>query len=84
MRFDVVSCANWESGYFSPYRHLAARADLDAVLHLGDCIYEYASGSYPDTKFVVRQHEPTHEILTLADHRTRHGTWTRTATASWM
>ncbi|WP_371796412.1 alkaline phosphatase [Streptomyces sp. NBC_01718] len=72
-RFGVVSCANWESGYFSPYRHLAARADLDAVLHLGDYIYEYASGSYPEAKYVVRPHEPRNEILTLADYRTRHG-----------
>lgn len=73
VRFGVVSCANWESGYFSPYRHLAARADLDAVLHLGDYIYEYASGSYPEAKYVVRPHEPRNEILTLADYRTRHG-----------
>ncbi|MFF2325944.1 MULTISPECIES: alkaline phosphatase D family protein [unclassified Streptomyces] len=73
VRFGVVSCANWEAGFFSPYRHLAARADLDAVLHLGDYIYEYASGSYPDAKYVVRPHEPRHEILTLADYRTRHG-----------
>ncbi|MGW2181968.1 alkaline phosphatase D family protein [Streptomyces sp. NPDC001732] len=75
VRFGVVSCANWEAGYFSPYRHLAARADLDAVLHLGDYIYEYASGSYPDAKYVVRPHEPRHEILTLADYRTRHGAY---------
>ncbi|MDD9381753.1 alkaline phosphatase D family protein [Streptomyces sp. ZAF1911] len=73
VRFGVVSCANWESGYFSAYRHLAARADLDAVLHLGDYIYEYQSGGYPEPKYVVRQHEPLHEILTLADYRTRHG-----------
>ncbi|MBT2399905.1 alkaline phosphatase [Streptomyces sp. ISL-100] len=73
VRFGVVSCANWESGYFSAYRHLAARADLDAVLHLGDYVYEYATGSYPAPSSVVRQHEPTHEILTLADYRTRHG-----------
>ncbi|WP_443065943.1 alkaline phosphatase D family protein [Streptomyces sp. NBC_00503] len=73
VRFGVVSCANWESGYFSAYRHLAARADLDAVLHLGDYIYEYKTGGYPEAKYVVRQHEPTHEILTLADYRTRHG-----------
>ncbi|MER6498730.1 alkaline phosphatase D family protein [Streptomyces sp. NPDC001455] len=73
LRFGVVSCANWEAGFFSPYRHLAARADLDAVLHLGDYIYEYASGVYPATKYVVRPHEPRHEILTLADYRTRHG-----------
>ncbi|MFI5618450.1 alkaline phosphatase D family protein [Streptomyces sp. NPDC051567] len=73
IRFGVVSCANWESGYFSAYRHLAARGDLDAVLHLGDYIYEYGSGVYPEAKHVVRPHEPRHEILTLADYRVRHG-----------
>ncbi|MBT2479049.1 alkaline phosphatase D family protein [Streptomyces sp. ISL-94] len=73
VRFGVVSCANWESGYFSAYRHLAARSDLDAVLHLGDYIYEYQSGGYPEAKYVVRPHEPKHEILSLADYRTRHG-----------
>ena len=69
----MVSCANWEAGYFSAYRHLAARTDLDAVLHLGDYIYEYGTGEYPEAKYVVRQHEPRHEILTLADYRVRHG-----------
>ncbi|MFJ8866212.1 alkaline phosphatase D family protein [Streptomyces sp. NPDC102473] len=75
IRFGVVSCANWEAGWFSPYRHLAARADLDAVLHLGDYIYEYASGSYPTQDTVVRPHAPLHEILTLADYRLRHATY---------
>lgn len=75
VRFGVVSCANWESGYFSAYRHLAARSDLHAVLHLGDYIYEYGSGAYPEAKYVVRPHGPRHEILTLADYRTRHGTY---------
>ncbi|MEU3468082.1 alkaline phosphatase D family protein [Streptomyces sp. NPDC006687] len=73
IRFGVVSCSNWESGYFSAYRHLAARTDLDAVLHLGDYIYEYQTGEYPAAKYVVRQHEPKNEIITLADYRTRHG-----------
>lgn len=73
IRFGVVSCANWESGWFSAYRHLAARRDLDAVLHLGDYIYEYKSGEYPAAKYVVRKHEPEHEIVTLADYRIRHG-----------
>ncbi len=73
VRFGVVSCANWEAGYFSAYRHLAARADLDAVLHLGDYLYEYASGAYPEAKYTVRAHEPRHEILSLADYRARHG-----------
>ncbi|MEU4498180.1 alkaline phosphatase D family protein [Streptomyces sp. NPDC023998] len=75
VRFGVVSCANWESGYFSAYRHLAARADLDAILHLGDYIYEYATGGYPEPKYVVRQHSPKNEIITLADYRTRHATY---------
>lgn len=73
LRFGVVSCANWEAGYFSPYRHLAARGDLDAWLHLGDYIYEYGTGEYGTRGTVVRQTSPAHEILTLADYRVRHG-----------
>ncbi|MFF8949470.1 alkaline phosphatase D family protein [Streptomyces sp. NPDC014940] len=72
LRFGVVSCANWEAGYFAAYRHLAARNDLDAWLHLGDYIYEYKSGEYAARGTVVRPHAPANEILTLADYRTRH------------
>ncbi|WP_327655174.1 alkaline phosphatase D family protein [Streptomyces sp. NBC_00483] len=73
LRFGVVSCANWEAGYYSSYRHLAARSDLDAVLHLGDYLYEYKTGEYPTADYTVREHRPTHEIVSLADYRTRHG-----------
>ncbi|MDT0435324.1 MULTISPECIES: alkaline phosphatase D family protein [Streptomyces] len=73
LRFGVVSCANWEAGHFSAYRHLAARGDLDGWLHLGDYLYEYATGEYGTRGTVVRAHEPAHEILTLADYRARHG-----------
>lgn len=73
LRFGVVSCANWEAGYFSAYRHLAARSDLDAWLHLGDYIYEYKTGEYAARGTVVREHAPANEIITLADYRTRHG-----------
>jgi alkaline phosphatase D len=73
LRFGVVSCANWEAGYFSSYRHLAARGDLDAWLHLGDYIYEYKTGEYAARGTVVRPHAPANEITTLADYRTRHG-----------
>ncbi|MFE2837717.1 alkaline phosphatase D family protein [Streptomyces mirabilis] len=73
LRFGVVTCANWEAGYFSSYRHLAARGDLDAWLHLGDYIYEYKSGEYAARGTVVRPHSPANEIITLADYRTRHG-----------
>ncbi|OUD00939.1 alkaline phosphatase D family protein [Streptomyces swartbergensis] len=72
LRFGVVSCANWEAGYFSSYRHLAARGDLDAWLHLGDYIYEYGTGEYGTRGTVVRPHAPAHEIVTLADYRVRH------------
>ncbi|MEV4330513.1 alkaline phosphatase D family protein [Streptomyces sp. NPDC049597] len=75
VRFGVVSCANWEAGWFSAYRHLAARPDLDAVLHLGDYIYEYGTGGYPAEEYVVRRHEPRHEITRLADYRLRHATY---------
>ncbi|MEV4556302.1 alkaline phosphatase D family protein [Kitasatospora sp. NPDC049285] len=73
LRLGVASCANWEAGYFSAYRHLAARGDLDAFLFLGDYIYEYASGAFAARGTVVRPHAPAHEIITLADYRTRHG-----------
>jgi alkaline phosphatase D len=73
LRFGVVSCANWEAGHFSAYRHLAARGDLDAWLHLGDYVYEYGTGEYGTRDTVVRPHAPAHEILTLADYRVRHG-----------
>ncbi|WP_299531120.1 alkaline phosphatase [uncultured Streptomyces sp.] len=75
IRFGVVSCANWEAGWFSAYRHLAARTDLDAVLHLGDYLYEYASAGYAHGDTVVRPHAPLHEILTLADYRVRHAAY---------
>ncbi|MFC8042634.1 alkaline phosphatase D family protein [Nocardia sp. NPDC057353] len=68
LRFGVVSCSNWEAGYFGAYRHLAARGDLDAVLHLGDYLYEYERGEAG----AVRAHDPAHEITTLADYRLRH------------
>ena len=67
LRVGVVSCSNWRAGYFAAYRHLAARDDLDAVLHLGDYFYE--SGAADDD---VRRHEPAHETVSLADYRRRH------------
>lgn len=73
LRLGVVSCSNWEAGWFSAYRHLAARGDLDAVLHMGDYLYEYPTGEYGAGETVVRTTQPTHEIVTLADYRVRHG-----------
>jgi len=73
LRFGVVSCADWEGGFFSAYRHLAARGDLDAVVHLGDYLYEYAAGQFPVAGAApARTHLPAHEIVSLADYRVRH------------
>lgn len=72
LKFGVVSCANWQAGYFSSYRHLARRGDLDAVLHLGDYLYEYGVGEYQARDTVVRPHEPAHEMTQLEHYRRRH------------
>lgn len=69
IRFGVVSCSSMAHGFFNAYAQLAKRKDIDAILHLGDYIYEYANGEYGD----VRTYEPTTEIKTLEDYRTRHG-----------
>lgn len=74
LRFGVVSCANWQAGWFSSYRHLADRGDLDAVIHLGDYLYEYQPGkySYGHHNEDIRRHDPPREIVTLRDYRRRH------------
>ncbi|UPK76718.1 alkaline phosphatase D family protein [Nocardioidaceae bacterium SCSIO 66511] len=83
LRFGVVSCANLQAGYFAAYRHLA-RHDLDAVIHLGDYVYEYGPGEYgygkDDTD--VREHKPPHEMVDLADYRRRHAQYKRDADLS--
>jgi alkaline phosphatase D len=71
LRFGVCSCSNYGFGYFYAYRHMAARADLDAVLHLGDYTYEYANGEYPPPEELVRNVEPENETITLEDYRIR-------------
>lgn len=43
IKLAICSCANYSSGYFHIYRHLALQDDLNVVLHLGDYIYESAS-----------------------------------------
>ncbi len=74
LRFAVATCSNYQSGYFSAYKHIAERNDLDLVIHLGDYIYEYASTGFGgDPELPSRYHFPDVEILDLADYRARHG-----------
>lgn len=74
LRFAVVSCSNYPQGFFHVYREIAATENLDAVLHLGDYLYEYPDGGYADPRMLARgRHvQPAGELLTLADYRTRH------------
>jgi alkaline phosphatase D len=68
LRFAVMSCSSYSHGYFHAYSMVAARSDLDAVIHLGDYIYEYGNGEYGD----LRTYDPPYECLTLADYRRRY------------
>ena len=71
----VASCSLYPNGYFHAYSAISALSRVDAVLHLGDYIYEYGGpGSYGmDSKVAWhRAHEPNHELVTLADYRARH------------
>ena len=75
LRFAVCSCASYAHGYFHSYRALAQKPDLDAVVFLGDYIYEYGNGQYGN----VREYDPPHEILTIDDYRRRYAHYRRDA-----
>lgn len=84
LRLAFVSCSNYTGGYFTAYRGIAARDDLDLVLHLGDYVYEYgntpavpgvqgAGDRYGPAALVgVRDHQPPVEMVSLQDYRVRH------------
>lgn len=68
----MVSCSNLPQGYFNAYACLARRADLDAILHLGDYIYEYPNKGYGDGTALGRIPSPDKEMVALQDYRARH------------
>ena len=74
VKLAVMSCANYPTGYFNVYNLAAQQNDLDAVLHLGDYLYEYARGEYgsDNAEALDRQVLPATEIFTLSDYRTRY------------
>ncbi|MFK7916277.1 MAG: alkaline phosphatase [Pseudomonadales bacterium] len=77
VKLAVSSCANYPFGYFNVYRRIAERNDLNAVIHLGDYLYEYAPGTYDGGSGAGRTHFPEREIVTLADYRMRHAQYKR-------
>lgn len=72
VRLGVVSCSNLPQGYFNAYACLANRADLDAILHFGDYLYEYSEGQYGDGMRLGRTPNPNKEMVALEDYRLRH------------
>lgn len=71
LRFGVVSCQSYENGYYHAYRDMVNRNDIDCILHLGDYIYEYATGGL-SAGVPGRTVEPETEIISLSDYRTRY------------
>jgi len=71
VKLAVVSCSNYEAGYYNAFARIAERDDLNAVVHLGDYIYEYQPDGYSDPT-LDRKHLPAKEITTLSDYRTRY------------
>lgn len=71
--FAVVSCSNYPAGYFHVYREIAKQS-VDAVLHLGDYLYEYPSDGYAsdNAESLGRVVAPATELLSLEDYRTRY------------
>ena len=65
LRLAYASCQHWQHGYFNAYRHMRAE-NLDAVLFLGDYIYEYPNGGS-----AVRA-ATGGWVLTLDDYRQRY------------
>lgn len=65
LRLALVSCSNYATGFFNAYQVLARR-ELDAVIHVGDYLYENANATG------LRPHDPPFEIVTLEDYRRRH------------
>ena len=66
-KLGVASCSNYPQGFFHAYREMA-KAELDAILHLGDYIYEYPVGEYVNPAVEQpygRQVTPEHELLVL-------------------
>ena len=79
----VLSCAHYQQGHFNVYGHAARRTDvdIDAVVFLGDYIYEYGSICGDDACFgtenarrIGRTLPPGNdkETVTLDDYRRRY------------
>jgi alkaline phosphatase D len=81
LKLAVVSCASYPHGFFNAYEALAAREDVDAVVHLGDYIYEYGLSGYGGDIALQLGRVPSPEVecTRLEDYRARHAQYKREA-----
>ncbi|MDP8960929.1 MAG: alkaline phosphatase D family protein [Actinomycetota bacterium] len=68
--FGFASCQQYEHGYYTAYRHMAAEP-LDLLIHLGDYIYEHGRDVHPAPIGNVRHHVGG-EAVSLTDYRRRY------------
>ncbi|MFC4602825.1 alkaline phosphatase D family protein [Rhodococcus kronopolitis] len=78
VRIATMSCSSYWSSFWSGFEHIAARDDLDLVLHVGDYVYDF-----PDRDELVRSrvgfddmdHPDNRDWLTLSEVRRRYALW---------
>lgn len=68
VKLAVTTCGAYDSGYFNTYAAIA-RSEVQAVLHLGDYIYE---GIGSDDNPYGRTHQPRKRTVTVEEYRTRY------------
>ncbi len=82
VRFVVISCAKYNSGFFNAYKAVAEMDDIDFVLHLGDYIYEAAqipTGKQTPGADIGRPMDPLGDCITRSDYDTRYALFRRDA-----
>jgi alkaline phosphatase D len=72
VRLALASCQDYQNGFYTAHAGIAAE-DLDAVLFVGDYIYEYDPRSrLPGRAHTAPQRPGLDQLRTLADYRNRH------------
>lgn len=67
LRFALVSCQDYEAGYYAAFRDIATQG-VDCIIHVGDYIYEYAANPAVPA---ARRHTGG-ETRTVEDYRNRY------------
>lgn len=71
IRLVVISCNAYEAGYFNAFQAIGdKKGKIDAVVHLGDYIYEGFSPRFIELSDRIPL--PKKELVSLTDYRTRY------------